>query len=194
MIFNISKIRTYFFCPKKFFLESKNESFDNTLSYLPKKGKENISLAYDFLGVTLVVKNVEIIIGEKITIISRRRGKRLYQYHYLEAAGYAYVVSKFTNKEIEVIFKSNYYNVKMPWEKYINSFQNAIQYFSENNYFRPKLNPECKFCKYSFECTNELMAYRDISLIRGIGKYRLEKLKEYGINTLDDLVENQKKS
>ncbi|OOC42767.1 TM0106 family RecB-like putative nuclease [Thermosipho sp. 1074] len=192
MLFCISKIRTYLFCPRKFILESKDEKVESTITQKINKSGflKNVSISLEIYGLTLYAKNIDLKIDDnKITIISHRRGKRLYQYHYLEAAGYAFVVSSYTDKKIDVIFKSKYYRSQIPWEKHVNSFKNIIYNFSNKKIPKPILNPECKFCKYSLECTNELIKAKDLSLIRGIGKFRLKNLKEKGIEKLDDIIE-----
>ncbi|MDK2900165.1 MAG: hypothetical protein PWQ45_685 [Thermosipho sp. (in: thermotogales)] len=199
MQFCVSKIRSLLFCPKKFLNESKEEVFLDP--YLEKKTKKVIKtggkikkgvLSTKLFNFKLIASNVEVISNNiEIYIISHRNGKKLYQYHYIESAAYGYIFSKHTEKKINVIFKSKYYNVTMPWKKYLKDFIDIVEELKNYKEISPRINPECKFCKYNLECTNILIKEKNLSLLRGIGSAKLEKLFEHNIFTLDDLIKNK---
>ena len=200
MQFCVSKIRTLLFCPKKFIQESIDEAreFDKKLEIKTKRIIKNSGhlkkglLTTKFFNFELIASNLEVISNENsVTLISHRNGKKLYQYHYIEAAAYGYIFSKYTEKNIKIIFKSKYYTQNMPWEKYLSQFRDIISEIHNTSKIEPRINPECKFCKYNNECTKELSKRGSLSLIRGIGKIKIEELNDKGIYNLDDLIEKK---
>ncbi|EKF50357.1 hypothetical protein H17ap60334_00435 [Thermosipho africanus H17ap60334] len=199
MNIEISNIRTVMVCPRKFWLESREKRNYNHEEITREVIRFGGSLKYaelssEIFGATLWATGIEINANkEEIIIISWRKGKRLYKYHYYEAALYGYVFSKESGKKVRVIFKSNFYEQEIPWENYVESALVILRNLTESDMPTPKINSECKFCAYSSECTDYFIKSGNIEFIKGIGKINLNKLKSGNIKTLTDIVRNREK-
>ncbi|SHH44847.1 TM0106 family RecB-like putative nuclease [Thermosipho atlanticus] len=199
MNIEISKIKTILNCPKKFWYESKEDGKyyqENLTKDIIKYGGvlKHAELGIEIFGIKIWATGVEInVTDDEIIVISKRNGKRLYKYHYYEAALYGYVFSKESNKKVKVIFKSNFYEQEIPWENYVDFAILMVKNLSEEEEPKPRVNSECKFCPYSSKCLKYFVENGSLEIIRGVGKKNIEKLKSIGIKTLKDVVKNKEK-
>jgi len=199
MNIEISNMRTIMSCPRKFWLESYEKKIyhqeEITREIIRYGGSlKHAELSSEFLGITLWATGVEIVVNEEeITVVSQRKGKRLYKYHYYEAALYGYVFYKESGKKTRVIFKSNFYEQEIPWENYVENALMIVGNLSNTDIPEPRINTECKFCIYSNDCLDFFVEKGSIEIIKGIGKVNLEKLNSADIKSLDDIVRNKEK-
>ncbi|MBO8161899.1 MAG: TM0106 family RecB-like putative nuclease [Thermosipho sp. (in: Bacteria)] len=195
----ISSLRTITNCPRKFVLESKEKRKfyqENLTREIIKYGGKlkYAEISTEIFGINLWATGVEVSVNkDEVVVISKRMGKKLYKYHYYEAALYGYVFKKESLKNVRVIFKSDFYEQEMQWEDYVDTAIMLIKNIAENEMPEPKVNHECKFCPYSAECTRILVQKGNMEIIKGLGKVNIEKLESAGIKTIEDIAENKEK-
>ncbi|MFN3691500.1 MAG: TM0106 family RecB-like putative nuclease [Fervidobacterium sp.] len=185
MIISNKDIKTIYFCPRK-------AKFD--IEFEQSVGERSLS---DFLfiteafGCTLGVEVDEIISYEPLKIKIKKSGKKLTEYHMLEAAYIGYVIDS-NGKEIsEIIFESPYYSVSVNWKPYVTNLLFLFSYFCDSSDFKVNKTHLCRICRYSDRCFQEMVNLETLSFLHGISERSVQKLYDLGISNLYNLLDSE---
>ncbi|QTA38650.1 TM0106 family RecB-like putative nuclease [Thermosipho ferrireducens] len=202
MLINVSSIKTILTCPRKFWIDNHQTGTkdcaeeDVTRTILRYGGStKSAKLCTGVFGIKLCSCGLELFSDSKnIKLISHRRGKKLYTYHYYEAALHGYIYNteaNSTGKKLRIIFKSPHYEIELSWQLYLDKALNLMSEISKMDEPFPVLNHECRFCIYAEECKAILVKKGELSVLRGLGKNAIEKLHSNGIEKLSDIIERK---
>lgn len=178
-----SDVKTIYFCPRKARFEIKGRKIDK------EQFNERVDIfETETFGCTLIAVVDEIVSREPYVVKIRKSGKRVSEYHMLEAAFIGYVIESNGRSVENIIMESPFYSVFINWRPYVTKMLSLLSYFCENSEFRVIKTHLCRTCQYSGECFREVVEVEGLNFLHGVKGSSLEKLRSYGITNLKDVI------
>jgi len=174
-------IKTIYFCQRKGKLDICSS----------KKTNSTVLFSTDVFGCELVVEPDEILSTSPVVVKMKKSGKKLNNYHFIEGAFIGYVIESAGYNVGDIIFESPHYSTSMNWRVYVTKMLSFLSSFCEhcgNDEFGIVKNQLCRTCKYSSDCFRETLQTDSTAFIRGLKGGTSEKLRELGIESLNDIV------
>lgn len=182
MIVSNRDIKTIYFCQRKAKLEIQEEIKNK------KRNLSNFLFTTEAFGCVLGVEADEIIDYENLKVKIKKSGKKISEYHMLEAAFIGYVVESNGRRLSEIVFESPHYSVSINWKSYVTKLLSMLSYFCNMTEFKVSKTHLCRLCKYSESCFHEMVSLENFSFLHGIKGRTVEKLHNLGISTLSELL------
>ncbi|ODN31178.1 recombinase RecB [Fervidobacterium thailandense] len=181
MILTNRDIKTIYFCPKKARYEIQNSNGPN----LPQDIK---TFSTDAFGCLLVVIPDEIVSRSPYVLKIKKTGKKLSDYHFLEAAFIGYVLESCGQEVGSIIFESEHYSTSVNWRPYVTRMLSLLSYFCTETDYKVSKTHLCRLCPFVEKCFHEARAIESIDFLHGLRGKTAEKLRKIGIDSIKDLL------
>ncbi|MFN3328522.1 MAG: TM0106 family RecB-like putative nuclease, partial [Fervidobacterium pennivorans] len=185
MIISNKDIKTIYFCPRKAKLDIE---FEQSIG---ERSLSNFLFTTEAFGCILGVEVDKIISYNPLKVKIKKSGKKIAEYHMLEAAYIGYVVESNGKELSEIIFESPYYSVSINWKPYVTKLLSLFSYFCDSSDFKINKTHLCRICRYSDGCFQEMINIENLSFLHGISERSVQKLYDLGISNLYDLLASE---
>lgn len=179
-------VKTVYFCAKKARFE-----LENRRNFVQDDGVEVFST--DAFGCVLVVIPDEIVSRSPHVVRIKKTGKKLSDYHYLEAAFIGYVIESSGYDVGAVIFESEYYSTAVNWRPYVTRMLSLLSYFCTETEYKISKTHLCRLCPFIEQCFHEAKNLESIDFLHGLRGKTAEKLRKLGIESIKDLLNHREK-
>lgn len=183
MVISNRDLKTIYFCPKK-----ARYQLNGT------RRLESQRFSVDAFGCTLVVEPDEISMEGSLEVKVRKSGKRVTDYHLIEAAFIGYVLESIGYVVGKIVFESPFYSLEVNWRPYVTRMLSMISHFCSESDFKVSKTHLCKICEFVRDCFNEARENERLEFIHGFRSATLQKLREAGFETVRDVVLNPERT